>query len=106
MKRLRFFRSDEFSDWMFGLDPAFANNVAECIKRISRTGQFPNTCGPLQDADGIHEMRFDVGPGHRVYYCRYGSIIYLLLAGGSKKNQKSDIKKAKDIKRRYFGGSK
>ena len=45
--------------------------------------------------DGISELRIDYGPGYRVYLQRHGSLLVLLLAGGSKKTQSTDIAKAK-----------
>ncbi len=37
------------------------------------------------------------GNGYRVYYTQQGETIYLLLIGGSKDSQQSDINKAKEI---------
>ena len=42
-------------------------------------------------------MRLFFGPGFRVYYVIRDCRIVLLLAGGSKRTQKRDIKKAKKI---------
>ena len=39
-------------------------------------------------------MRVDYGPGYRVYYCRRGQSVVVLLAGGDKGSQARDIKKA------------
>jgi putative addiction module killer protein len=36
-------------------------------------------------------MRVDLGPGYRVYYARAGRTIVVLLCGGSKGSQTSDI---------------
>jgi putative addiction module killer protein len=46
---------------------------------------------------GISEMRIDYGPGYRVYYMQRGSIVAILLSGGDKSSQQSDIAKAKEI---------
>jgi putative addiction module killer protein len=46
---------------------------------------------------GIWEMRIHYGPGYRVYYCRIGSDIVLLLCGGDKSSQHNDILRAKRI---------
>nr|WP_231937339.1 hypothetical protein [Caballeronia udeis] len=40
-------------------------------------------------------MLVHTGAGYRVYYVRDGSTVYLLLAGGSKQGQISDIARAK-----------
>ena len=44
--------------------------------------------------EGISELRIDYGPGYRVYYMKQGRTIIILLAGGDKKTQASDIKTA------------
>ena len=45
-------------------------------------------------SDGIWELRIDVGPGYRVYYALAGTELILLLAGGDKRTQSSDIFRA------------
>jgi len=47
--------------------------------------------------DGVLELREHHGAGHRVYFGRHGRSIVILLCGGSKKTQTSDIKTAKDF---------
>ncbi|MGB7550271.1 MAG: hypothetical protein WBM15_01750 [Chromatiaceae bacterium] len=42
-------------------------------------------------------MRVHVGAGYPVYCGRYGSSIVLLLCGGDKSSQASDIKRAKTL---------
>ena len=42
-------------------------------------------------------MRIHFGPGYRVYYAREGRVVYLLLNGGDKSTQATDIKHAKAI---------
>ena len=46
-------------------------------------------CKPLHE--GVWELRIDYGPGYRVYYARAGKRLILLLAGGDKRKQQSDI---------------
>ncbi|MFN8735706.1 MAG: type II toxin-antitoxin system RelE/ParE family toxin [Betaproteobacteria bacterium] len=41
--------------------------------------------------DGVSELRVDVGPGYRVYYARHAHAVVLLLCGGDKRTQASDI---------------
>ena len=42
-------------------------------------------------------MRIDYGPGYRVYFTRIGSVVVLLLIGGTKKTQPKDIERAKAL---------
>lgn len=53
--------------------------------------------GNLGDAkffDGIGELRIDYGPGYRVYFVQRGRVLVILLCGGDKTSQRSDIKNA------------
>ncbi|MDD9330921.1 MAG: type II toxin-antitoxin system RelE/ParE family toxin, partial [Bartonella sp.] len=44
--------------------------------------------------DGVYELRINIGPGYRVYYAQSGKTVLLLLCGGSKKTQDTDITRA------------
>jgi putative addiction module killer protein len=46
--------------------------------------------------DGVYELRFDIGPGYRLYFAQLGKMVILLLWGGDKSSQGADIKKAKE----------
>ena len=43
---------------------------------------------------GISELRIHFGPGYRVYYCRRGRTVIILLCGGDKGSQAKDIRVA------------
>lgn len=51
--------------------------------------------------DGVAELKIDFGPGYRVYYTQRGTRLILLLAGGEKSTQKSDIKMAIHLARNF-----
>lgn len=45
-------------------------------------------------AGGVSELKIDHGPGYRVYYHQRGSTLVILLCGGDKQSQRSDIRSA------------
>jgi putative addiction module killer protein len=49
--------------------------------------------------EGVSELRIDYGPGYRIYFRQIGNLLVILLVGGSKKNQETDIAKAKKLAR-------
>jgi putative addiction module killer protein len=49
--------------------------------------------------EGVRELRIHYGPGYRVYFVQRGQVVVILLSGGDKNSQDSDIKKAKEIAR-------
>lgn len=63
------------------------------IRRVNRIEQ-----GNFGDhkfcRSGVWELRVDVGPGYRVYYAQAGQRIVLLLCGGDKRTQDTDIDRA------------
>ena len=46
--------------------------------------------------EGVQELRIDYGPGYRLYFGQVGGTTVLLLCGGDKGTQATDIKKAKE----------
>ena len=44
--------------------------------------------------EGVSELRIDYGPGYRVYFTKRGQKLVILLAGGDKRTQATDIKAA------------
>jgi putative addiction module killer protein len=82
---------DPIAEWLRNLRDITGR--AAIIRRLNRLeqGNFGDF-KPLRD--GVHELRIDVGPGYRVYYARSGKTIILLLCGGSKRTQDTDIERA------------
>ena len=48
--------------------------------------------------DGVFEKKIKYGPGYRLYFCMIGDKLILLLCGGDKSTQQSDIEYAKLLK--------
>lgn len=61
--------------------------------RIERLiGGNPGDIKPV--GSGVSELRINYGPGYRVYFQQKGSTLIILLAGGDKASQASDIDEA------------
>lgn len=52
---------------------------------------------------GISELRIHYGPGYRIYFHKRGDTIIVLLCGGNKSTQASDIKTAKRLADEWSG---
>jgi len=84
---------DYFGDWIRGLGDRKARAIIFTrLGRIKKDGNF----GTHRSVGaGVWELIIDYGPGYRVYYGLDGDRLVILLAGGSKKRQDTDIKLAK-----------
>jgi putative addiction module killer protein len=84
----------EFTAWLDALpDGAVRGIIAARIKRLSM-----GLMGDVEPVgEGISELRIHYGAGWRVYFVQHGKTIIVLLAGGTKRTQKSDIKRAKAL---------
>lgn len=47
--------------------------------------------------EDVSELRIDHGAGYRVYFVRKGDMLVVLLAGGDKRTQSDDIRKAIEL---------
>ena len=81
-----------FRDWLESLDQQIQQIIDARLTRVRRglLGHAENLGG------GLWELKFDVGPGYRIYYGRVGKTIVILLHAGHKKGQTSDIDTARE----------
>ena len=89
-----------FADWFNGLDAQAAAKVSTAQAKLG-LGNWSNVKGV---GGGVYERVIDFGPGYRMYFGKDGDKVVVLLAGGTKKRQDSDVTNAKerwqDYKRR------
>jgi putative addiction module killer protein len=83
---------NQFTDWFNRLNSDAARRVAIALYRL-RLGNFSSVKGV---GGGVFECRIDFGPGYRVYFGKDGQTIVILLCGGRKKKQQSDIELAQE----------
>lgn len=93
-----------FAVWFDDLNPAAAAKVTTALIRL----QQGNTSRVESVGGGVSEYKIDFGPGYRIYFGMDGDDLVILVGGGTKKRQQSDIDVAKtrweDYKRRKRGG--
>ena len=84
----------EFQDWL----DALADKRAQ-IRIVARIRQAEaenlGDWGSIQG--GLSEMRIHFGSGYRLYFSRRGSVLVVLLNGGTKSTRARDIKRAKRL---------
>ena len=86
--------TEVFDKWLTNLKDRKAK--ARIQARIDRVemGNFGDV-SPV--GEGVSELRIFYGPGYRVYFVKQNSVVVILLSGGDKSSQQTDIAKAKQI---------
>jgi putative addiction module killer protein len=85
---------EPFSEWL----NAVRDKVAQARIRIRLSQVQAGNLGDCEPVgDGVIELRVHVGAGYRVYCGRHGKSVVLLLCGGDKGSQATDIKRAKEL---------
>ena len=84
-------KTETYARWLDGLRDLHAR--ARVLARVERLAA-GNTGDVKPVGEGISELRIDYGPGYRVYYTIRGRAVVILLAGGDKRTQATDIKTA------------
>jgi putative addiction module killer protein len=82
------------TEWLQSLRDKRAQAKIRIRPKRIEAGNFGD-CEPV--GDGILKLREHLGTGYRVYLGRHGQSIVILLSGGSKRTQATDIKTAKDF---------
>ena len=87
-------RLPEFDEWFEGLrDRMTGIRLGVRLDKLQR--------GILGDVkpvgNGVFEMREFFGPGWRMYYVQHGAVLIVMLGGGDKSSQASDIAAAKKL---------
>ncbi len=90
--------TERFKDWVNGLRDRQAR--ARILVRLERMAM-----GNLGDVkpvgEGVSEARITYGPGYRLYFVRRGDTLIVLLCGGDKSSQTTDIMTALKLAREF-----
>jgi len=86
-----------YADWFDSLNAPAAAKVATAITRMSQ-GNFSKVKGVGR---GVFEYVIDFGPGYRIYFGKDGEQLVILLGGGTKKQQQTDINHAIQLWEEY-----
>lgn len=84
----------EFSAWLKSLKDSLTRQ--RLLKRLRRV-QLGNLGDVKPIAGGVWEIRENFGPGWRMYYVQRGQTVIVLLGGGDKSTQQSDIRRAIEL---------
>jgi putative addiction module killer protein len=83
---------EPFTDWLNGLRDGMVRK--RILARLTRLEQGNlGDCKPV--GDGVKELRMFFGSGYRVYFAENGDELVILLCGGDKGSQDTDIEQAK-----------
>ena len=89
-------QTETYANWFGSLrDRKARARIDVRIRRLS----LGNPGDAKSVGSGVSEMRIDYGPGYRVYFVQRGPMLIILLAGGDKRTQERDIKKAVELAR-------
>ena len=90
-------QTEEYARWFKKLrDRQARARVLIRVRRLQLGN--PGDVGPV--GEGVSELRIPYGPGYRIYFVERGAALVILLGGGDKRTQSSDIARAKELARR------
>ena len=93
---LEIWTTPTYDRWFSKLrDRAARAKIAQYFDAVAALGHLKGDLKPV--GDHVTEVRFNIGPGYRVYLTQEDNKLVLLLVGGDKSSQHRDIKKAKEL---------
>lgn len=101
IKRYHLEQTSAFSRWLNGLKDLQARAAIVLRLKQVQAGHL----GDVKHVGGdVLGLRCHLGPGYRVYFCKRGDQIILLLAGGDKSTQQRDIVRAQQLAKEQTHG--
>ena len=88
--------SSPFRQWFDRLDATAAAKVTTALFRLGE-----GNTSRVKWFRGIGEYVIDWGPGYRVYLAQEGPVRVLLLTGGTKRRQRTDVARALALHEEY-----
>ena len=85
-----------YKKWFNALPATIAAKVSVALLRIEM-----GNLSSVKWFEGIGEFVLNTGPGYRIYLCKDGPNLIILLGGGTKHRQQKDIDQAKELFANY-----
>ena len=93
---LEIWTTSAYDRWFSKLrDRAARAKIAQYFDAVAALGHLKGDLKPV--GDHVTEVRFNIGPGYRVYLTQEDNKLVLLLVGGDKSSHHRDIRKAKEL---------
>lgn len=89
-----------FAEWFDRLNPHAYEKVSDALQRMGEGNLSTSNIKRL--GGGIFEYRINYGPGYRIYFGKRGERIIILLGGGTKRGQATDIRRAQRLWKKYL----
>ncbi len=87
-------QTEDFADWLDNIKDKMTR--ARLVRRLQKA-EHGNLGDVAPVGDGVSEMREHFGPGWRMYFVQRGEVLIVMLGGGDKSTQHTDIATAKKI---------
>ena len=84
----------EFSEWLASIKDGMTRR--RLARRLEKA-QNGNLGDIKPVGDGVSEMREHFGAGWRMYFVQRGSVLVIMLGGGTKSTQESDVAKSIEL---------